>query len=207
MTKRHSIKKVKWIVVHYSASPIENDTPASVIDAGHRAKGYAGMGYHFYIRKDGDVELGRPVDATMFTQGAHVLGHNDVSIGICYEGGVHAADPNKGYDSRTLAQTQTLIRLLDHLTTLCPGAKVVGHKDMPGAKTQCPGFDVAAWWAEVLSERFGPAVSAPVIVHLPPERPVPAPAPVAKRPGIIPEPAVLIQIAAALFKLFRKAKR
>jgi N-acetylmuramoyl-L-alanine amidase len=52
-------------------------------------------------------------------------------------------------DTRTEAQEAAMIRLINDLLVRFPNAKVVGHKDMPGAATQCPGFDVRSWWAEV----------------------------------------------------------
>lgn len=153
VTKRLPLKNVKWIVVHYSATPIERNVSAADIEAMHKAKGYKAIGYHFYIRRSGEVEVGRPIADGYFTQGAHVLGHNPESIGICFEGGVTLADMNTGRDTRTPGQTKALISIIEKLLVQCPGAQVVGHKDMPGAKTQCPGFDVAAWWARVKTAR------------------------------------------------------
>jgi N-acetylmuramoyl-L-alanine amidase len=33
---------------------------------------------------------------------------------------------------------------------------VKGHRDMPGAATQCPGFDATAWWDGVQRKRNVP---------------------------------------------------
>jgi N-acetylmuramoyl-L-alanine amidase len=52
-------------------------------------------------------------------------------------------------DTRTEAQKEAMVRVIRDLLKRYPNAKVVGHRDMPGAATQCPGFDAAAWWAEV----------------------------------------------------------
>lgn len=139
---------VKWIVIHYSATPIESDFTAADIDAMHRKRGFKGIGYHKFIRKNGVVEKGRDLSQPgRFEQGAHSKGENDASIGICYEGGVHKAAPNVGLDTRTEAQKRAMKRVIRELLDRYPNAKVVGHRDMPGAATQCPGFDAAAWWA------------------------------------------------------------
>ena len=44
--------------------------------------GGAGIGYHYYITKDGTIWEGRPDN----TVGAHASGGNSDSIGICFEG-------------------------------------------------------------------------------------------------------------------------
>jgi len=147
-------ENVKWIVIHYSATPIESDFSSADIDEIHRRRGFREIGYHKYIRKSGLVEKGRDLDQPgRFEQGAHSLGENDVSIGICYEGGVYASDLDTGLDTRTDAQKESMIRVIDELLQRYPNAEVIGHRDMPGAATQCPGFDAAAWWASVIKSR------------------------------------------------------
>jgi len=144
---------VKYIVIHYTATPVERDFTAADIDAMHKRRGWRGIGYHFYIRKDGTVENGRPLRE----RGAHVKGHNHHSVGICYEGGVYAADPNTGHDTRTPAQRTAMRRVIWEMIIRYPGAKVVGHRDMPDAATQCPGFDAGAWWASLTDPAPAPA--------------------------------------------------
>ena len=50
----------------------------------HRLRGFDGIGYHFYVRRNGDIKSTRAVERV----GAHVRGYNTHSIGICYEGGL-----------------------------------------------------------------------------------------------------------------------
>ena len=61
--KRRS--STSMVVLHHSAS---RDVPAAEIHAWHLAKGWAGIGYHFVIRKNGSIERGRPLEMI----GAHV---------------------------------------------------------------------------------------------------------------------------------------
>lgn len=161
--------RVDWIVVHYSATPVERDYTIQDIDAMHRNRGFAKVGYHIFIRKDGTVEFGRDLSQPgRFEVGAHSQGENSASVGICYEGGVKLADVNTGFDSRTAAQKAAMIREIKALLArfggdgLDPakGPIVIGHKDMPGAATQCPGFDAGAWWASVVEAEEKPAVKA-----------------------------------------------
>lgn len=144
---------VKWIVVHYSATPFERDVSVADIDAMHRKRGFKEVGYHLYIRKSGLVEKGRDLSQPgRFEQGAHSRGENDASIGVCFEGGVYASDVKTGLDTRTEAQKESMARVIRDLLKRYPSAKVVGHRDMPGAATQCPGFDAGKWWADVSAE-------------------------------------------------------
>jgi N-acetylmuramoyl-L-alanine amidase len=153
---------VTWIVIHYSATPIEKNYTAADIDKMHRQRGFAEIGYHFFIRKDGTVEKGRDTDQPgRFEQGAHSQGENASSIGICYEGGVRLANPELGFDSRTPEQTAAMIKLIDDLLDRFPSAQVEGHRDMPGAATQCPGFNANAWWTAVLKARVRHEATTP----------------------------------------------
>jgi len=161
--------KVTWIVIHYSATAIERDYSAADIDAMHRARGFNEIGYHYFIRKNGRVETGRDLSQPgRFEVGAHSQGENSASIGICFEGGVRAASPNVGFDSRTPEQTAAMVALIRRMQVRFPGAVVTGHRDMPGAATQCPGFDVRAWWDGVSAKPeprqpvdYAPPVTSP----------------------------------------------
>ena len=108
------------------------------INQWHLDKGWAGCGYHYIIRRDGELEPGRPHD----TQGAHVKGHNFESVGICLVGGVD--DNNRPEDNFTEPQMTTLARTIDYLDTLYPRCVVRGHRYFDGHKA-CPSFDVGHW--------------------------------------------------------------
>ena len=161
---------VTTIVIHYSATAIDGrPITAAEIDMWHRQRGFAEIGYHYFIRRDGTVETGRDLTQPgRFEVGAHAKGNNSSSIGICYEGGVVSADVNKGFDTRTPAQTAAMIRLIRELLERFGPVAVVGHRDMPYASTQCPGFDAGAWWAEVNRPPVG---SPPVRTNVEPPHP------------------------------------
>ena len=67
------------IILHHAAAVT---CSADQIHAWHLANGWSGIGYHFFVRKDGTVYSGRPED----TVGAHAGGSNSDSIGVCFEG-------------------------------------------------------------------------------------------------------------------------
>lgn len=123
------------IVIHCSATRCNRPTPVEAIDAWHRARGFARIGYHYYITRDGIVHGGRP----LYQVGAHAVGFNENSIGVCYEGGLDA----EGHpcDTRTKAQRATLLALMKRLKEDYPQATILGHRDLPGVGKDCPCFD------------------------------------------------------------------
>lgn len=129
-------RRIDLMVVHCSATRCNRSFPLEAVIACHRARGFATVGYHYYITRDGTVHAGRP----LYQEGAHATGFNKHSIGICYEGGL---DPSgKPADTRTPAQRDTLRKLLLRLKADYPNARIVGHRDLPGVNKACPCFDV-----------------------------------------------------------------
>jgi len=71
------------VILHCSATRDSgNHVDAATIDAWHKDKGWTGIGYHFVIKRDGEIEQGRAEDAI----GAHTLGQNKNSLGVCLVG-------------------------------------------------------------------------------------------------------------------------
>jgi N-acetylmuramoyl-L-alanine amidase len=132
--------KTDFIAVHCSATPAKQDIGAAEIDRWHREKGWLSIGYHFVIRRDGRIEMGRPVDRV----GAHVEGYNWCSVGICMVGGV-AADGKTPENNFTLTQFNQLAFLLRELQKKYPEAVIQGHRDFPNVAKACPSFPVAEW--------------------------------------------------------------
>ena len=133
--------KTDFIAIHCSATSSKQNIGAKDIDKWHRAKGWACIGYHYVIRRDGTVEEGRDESVV----GAHVQGWNEVSVGICMVGGVNADDINKAENNFTKEQFASLKQLLVDLKTRYPNAKIQGHRDFPDVKKACPSFEVKDW--------------------------------------------------------------
>ena len=111
---------------------------AAQIDTWHRQRGFhLGIGYHYVIRRNGEIEQGRPE----YMVGAHCLNHNAHSIGVCYEGGLDIR--GQPADTRTEAQKATMRRLLEELHERYPRAVIVGHHDLNPHKA-CPCIDNVA---------------------------------------------------------------
>ena len=113
-----------YIALHHAAA---KDCSAKQVDEWHKANGWSGIGYHFFVRKGGSIYRGRPESSI----GAHVSGKNNCSIGICAEG---------DYDSETAmpaAQKTAIKELLRYLKGKYPAARIVGHREI--GDSDCPG--------------------------------------------------------------------
>ena len=79
-------KRTNRLILHHSLS---DHADVEEIDRWHRGRGFACIGYHYVIQKDGRLQVGRPRDV----QGAHALGRNGDSIGCCLVGDFRCYEP------------------------------------------------------------------------------------------------------------------
>lgn len=129
------LKVVKYLVVHCTATRLSQRVSVEDIDRWHKAQGWSGIGYHWYVDRDGHIFPGRSEREA----GAHVIGYNHCSIGICYEGGLD--EQGNSADTRTPAQKAALLFIIKDLKQSYPNAVVLGHRDFPGVHKDCPCFD------------------------------------------------------------------
>ena len=115
---------IRYIVLHCSATRSTQDYNPEALERDHRARGFRGIGYHYYVRRSGEVIPCRPLDQI----GAHVRGYNHCSWGVCYEGGLDEA--GRPADTRTPKQRASLLRLLMQLKDYAPQAHILGHRDL-----------------------------------------------------------------------------
>lgn len=132
------MKKINEIILHCSATPEGKDYRAEDIDRWHKAQGWKMIGYNFVIDLDGMIERGRPL--TM--DGAHTIGHNKNSIGICYIGGVEKDNPKKPKDTRTIAQRESMFALVYQLLQLYDLSIKDVHCHNEFANKACPSFKI-----------------------------------------------------------------
>ena len=114
-----------YIVLHHAQAV---HCTAQQIDDWHKSNGWSGIGYHFFVRKNGEIYRGRP----LWSVGSHVLHMNNCSIGICAEGDYHDKDKVMPY-----AQKRSIKELVIYLKGIYHDAKIVGHKEI--GDSNCPG--------------------------------------------------------------------
>jgi hypothetical protein len=113
----------EFLIFHHAES-----TKCSLEDihSWHKIRGWVGVGYNFFIRKDGTVYEGRPIWAS----DADAFGHNDDSLSCCFEG-------NFEVETMTDAQVKSGIELAKYCRKLYPRIRLCRHKDVND--TACPG--------------------------------------------------------------------
>lgn len=137
-------RKIDTLIIHCADTPATMDIGADTIRQWHtKDRGWKDIGYHFVIRRDGAIESGRDLDGdgdVLDEIGAHAMGFNQASLGICLVGG----KPDFNF---TAAQMKSLESLVHVLTQAIPGVKVIGHRDV--SNKACPGFDVGAYFSHL----------------------------------------------------------
>ena len=128
------MREINKLIVHCTATPEGRHTTVEDIRKWHKDRGWVDIGYHIVIYLDGTVHEGRDIEL----QGAHCKGYNKKSIGIAYVGGVDKVN-YKAKDTRTEAQKEALVDMLEYFKTLFPDAEVFGHNDF--SSKACPSFN------------------------------------------------------------------
>lgn len=129
--------KPEFIIIHHSGT---DQGDADTFRKFHIEKrGFIDIGYNYVInngttKPDGLIEKGRDEHI----QGAHCLGYNNKSIGICLVGNFNNYSP-------TAKQMESLLLLCRNIMSRykIPPEKVLGHNET-GNLTDCPGklFDM-----------------------------------------------------------------
>lgn len=133
------MRNIDTIIIHCSATYPDMDVDAAWIKDIHvNQNGWSDIGYHYVIKRNGEVEQGRDENVA----GAHARGWNSDSIGICLIGGL-ARDGNQPCNF-TAAQWRSLDTLVHDICDRYDIEEVLGHNDV--SEKTCPTFDVKAWW-------------------------------------------------------------
>ncbi len=122
------LEQVKYLVIHHSVT--KHDATPDDIALLHKARGWAGIGYHFVITKDGTAYYVGDIG----TARANVKDKNELILGICLVGDFTRHLPSD-------EQITSAHLLCNRLIELAPNVKswedVTGHKDHQA--TACPG--------------------------------------------------------------------
>ncbi len=143
------MKKITHVIIHCSDSKFGN---AALINEWHIQRGFAKIGYHYVILNgrntsarsyislnDGVVEIGRHLDDDSYMQseeiGAHALGFNDCSVGICLIG------VNMFSEFQLISLLSLIKEMRDKYNI--PIENIIGHYEIPQANGKtCPNFNL-----------------------------------------------------------------
>ena len=88
-------RAVHSVFLHCSASDLPEHDSVDVIEDWHKQRGWDGIGYHYFIKKDGTIQVGRDLEKIPIAQS----GHNTGSIAICLHGLKKEKFTNDQYNS------------------------------------------------------------------------------------------------------------
>lgn len=118
------------VILHCAAVPdvVKSKFSIEDITRWHKERGFKACGYHYYITRAGELQKGRPDNVV----GAHTHGHNQDSIGVCYEGTYFP----------TIVQIDAFFNLYRNIREIhkIDYRNWFGHNQF--STKECPGFDI-----------------------------------------------------------------
>lgn len=158
MSRFRPLSDIDELIIHCADTPNGREVTAADIDRWHVERGFhrnpaalagygpwagrgphaaalTAIGYHYVIRINGVVEVGRRLTET----GAHCRGHNNRSIGVCMAGRDQFTQ-NQWDALAALVRAEQRDREKQHMPIL----SLHGHREFNAHKT-CPGFSVGEW--------------------------------------------------------------
>ena len=120
------MRQIDKIIFHCSASDNPKHDDVGVMRNWHQARGWYDVGYHYFIKKDGTIQDGRPLSQV----GAHTAGHNTGSVGVCFHGLNDFTKPQM----KAIHKVITLIE-----DKVGKPLQLASHRDFTNLKT-CPNF-------------------------------------------------------------------
>lgn len=131
---------VRHLIVHHTATARVATDFEGVKKYHVEGRGWDDIGYHFFISSDGEVRAGRSENVV----GAHCKADdmNRKSLGICVAGHFDLEAP-------AIVQLTALASLLRQLMAKyeIPAERVLGHGEVTGSDTSCPGAVLRQWVA------------------------------------------------------------
>jgi hypothetical protein len=115
------------------------------IQAGHFARGFCDVGYHFVVDAEGKIYRGR---VTAARTGAHVENQNTGNVGVALMGNFVSAPLR---DAQMKGLTRAFAWQGDKWNVQIDGSHVKGHGQWSGTATACPGSKALARKATILS--------------------------------------------------------
>ena len=128
---------VKFLIVHQSATD-RDQTTFEQIKKFHIWQGMGNIAYHYFIDGAGKIKRGRNESSA----GTHTKADNMAtkSLGVCLAGSFDAQEPNPSQ----LVALEKILKDLAFRYKIEP-ENILGHREVPGAATECPGDSLNEW--------------------------------------------------------------
>lgn len=153
---------ITTLTIHHTVSPPDRSIE-SIASYHVNSNGWPGIGYHFVIKDTGIIYQTNYLETKSYHAGSYAApgDENAVSVGVTLQGDFTNAPPPQ-------AQLDAARELVAHLKSVLPSVTaVLGHRQMPGASTACPGATWAQWLPYVAGDE--------IVTPEPPPPPQPAP--------------------------------
>ena len=177
-TKKYALRlptDITTLTIHHTVSP--PDRSIESIAAYHvDSNDWPGIGYHFVLKDNGRIYQTNYLTTKSYHAGSSAApgDENAISVGIALQGDFTNAPPPQ-------AQLDAARQLVAYLRgELVNVTDVLGHRQMPGASTACPGATWQQWLPYVTGEIDNP-LPPPVIP------PPPAPVLIDVAPYFVPD--------------------
>jgi len=129
------MRNINEIIIHCADTKVTQSFSIEDVRKWHvEERGWSDVGYHYYIRLNGSLEIGRPV----VKSGAHCRGRNQNTIGVCFEGGKFSDGCE--WNKPLSPQIKAFEELKKSLFMVFGELKLSGHYEY-SSKT-CPNFDI-----------------------------------------------------------------
>lgn len=129
-------RKISKVFIHCSDSDRQEHDNIKTIREWHLLRGFKDVGYHYFIRKTGQIENGRPLEIIPAAQ----EGHNTGSIAICVSG-------SKEYTNQSMEALKKLCILINKSYK----GNITFHGHCEVSNKACPVFN----YKEVLKLKNG----------------------------------------------------
>ena len=144
---------INWLIIHHSAVSRDKNPDQFIANNEYHKKkwnfkssfGYY-LGYHYEISAAGIIKQARSESE----EGAHTIGRNQDSIGVCLDG-------NFDIETPTLEQIKSLTELLKELHGRSSKAQIVPHRRF--AQKSCYGKLLSDDWANNLINKSMPILA------------------------------------------------
>lgn len=139
-------REVTELIVHWTETNINQDIGAGELQEFYAEQGQ-GVPYHYFIRRDGSLQRGRPINEI----GPELPNnHHQYAIQIAFVGGINApADEPEimrylSRESLTSAQMNTFRLFMEKSYAAWPGLQALGHNEIDQNQVD-PGFNVTEY--------------------------------------------------------------